>query len=190
MKKPRVHARLVLDRETKSSLLATVCTLILTLPALLGSCCWPLLVAGFLGISSTLAARVASHSFSLAISLSVLTNLIQLFYHSSQVKPGTNWQRFGPTYLLALATSLILADQVRHVLQDSEIWSPPASNMYQDDCDATWFKWCLTPVGWIFAVACTYLGFTLMVVAVLLQTKFITKIKRAWLGEDCGCDVV
>ena len=62
--------------------------------------------------------------------------------------------------------------------------------MYLDDCDATTLNWCLTLVGWFFAIGCTYSGFTLMVVAVMWQTRFVTKVKRAWYGEDCGCDIV
>lgn len=34
---------------------------------------------------------------------------------------GTVWQRQGPTILIALAIPLILADQLRHVLQGTHI---------------------------------------------------------------------
>eukprot|EP00983_Pelagomonas_calceolata_P031046 975090-Pelagomonas_calceolata.AAC.2 len=48
---------------------------------------------------------------------------------------GSVWERQGPTILMSIATPLVLADQLRHVLQDSGIWLPPSSSMYRDDCD-------------------------------------------------------
>lgn len=43
--------------------------------------------------------------------------------------------------------------------QDSGVWPPPGSSMYRDDCDdASGIKGlaCLTLVGWIFSIGCTY----------------------------------
>ena len=102
------------DKEQKPSVVASIVTLILTLPALLGTCCWPVLIAGFIGISATAEAKVFSHTFSLAVTAVVLTNLSQFVWSKAASKSGdlTHWQRYGPTYLLALATPLILADQV------------------------------------------------------------------------------
>ena len=176
-----------MDEESKMSIVASMATLILSLPALLGTCCWPVLVAGLMGVSSTLAARELSHAISFAVTLAVLTNLIQLFYHKAGLRLGR--RRLGPTYILSVASILILADQIRHVLQDTDIWPSPGSNMYLDNCHTTAFSWCLTAVGWVLAIGCTYSGFTLMVLAVVWQTNLVTKVKRAWYGEDCGCEV-
>ena len=109
--------------------------------------------------------------------------------------PYTNWRRYGPTYLLAIATPLILADQVRHSLQDAGIWPEPGSSMYIDDdsCDIHGLHsfFCLTPVGWLFAIFFTYTGFGLMVSSILWSTNLIGKLHRAWSGAvDCGCDEV
>ncbi|KAG1654848.1 hypothetical protein FOA52_007599 [Chlamydomonas sp. UWO 241] len=179
------------DDVDKASATASIATLLLTLPALLGSCCWPVLLAGLIGIASTAASRTISHTFSLALTTAVLTNLIQFMATQAASKPGllSHWQRYGPTWLLVAATPLILADQVRHSLQDSGIWPEPGSSMYRDDCDPTWSNWCLTPVGWLFAVAFTYTGFGLMMGSVVWSTKILTKLKLARAGEDCGCDV-
>mmetsp|Transcript_32028 Transcript_32028/g.65974 ORF Transcript_32028/g.65974 Transcript_32028/m.65974 type:complete len:221 (-) Transcript_32028:626-1288(-) len=178
----------------KQSAAASVATLLLTLPALLGSCCWPVLLAGIIGISATAASRNISHTFSLALTLAILTNLIQFMAHKAATKPGalTHWQRYGPVWLLAAATPLILADQVRHCLQDSGIWPEPGSSMFRDDCDKTTGLsgfWCLTPVGWLFAICFTYSGFGLMMASVIWSTKIFTKLQRAWNGDDCGCEV-
>lgn len=66
------------DSVDKQSAAASVATLLLTLPALLGSCCWPVLLASIIGVSATAASRSISHTFSLALTLAVLTNLLQV----------------------------------------------------------------------------------------------------------------
>ena len=103
------------DEQQKPSVIASIVTLALTLPALLGTCCWPVLIAGFIGVTATAEAKVFSHTFSLAITAVVLTNLTQFVWSKASQKSGdlTHWQRYGPTYLLAAAIPLILADQVR-----------------------------------------------------------------------------
>lgn len=39
---------------------------------------------------------------------------------------------------------------------------------------------CLTAVGWIFSIFCTYTGFALMMASVVWSTRLFTKIRRAW----------
>lgn len=180
----------------RPSVLASIATLFLTLPALAGSCCWPLLLAGIIGISATAASRNISHTFSLALTLATLTNLVQFMWHKASAQGGvlSHWQRYGPTYVLSIATPLVLADQVRHCLQDSGVWPQPGSSMFidSDDCqDVSGFKgmWCLTAVGWWFSIVFTYSGFSLLIVSVVWSTKLVSKIRRAWVGDDCGCDV-
>ncbi|GAX80203.1 hypothetical protein CEUSTIGMA_g7641.t1 [Chlamydomonas eustigma] len=188
--KPRGSQAAAPDRQ---SLAASIATLILTLPALLGSCCWPVLLAGIIGITATAGAKAISHTFSLALTLAILTNLAQFMAHKAAARKGklTTWRRYGPTYLLLAATPLVLADQVRHCLQDSGIWPEPGSSMYIDDCDIHGLHsfFCLTPIGWIFSIFFTYSGFSLMMVSILWSTNLIGKLSRAWNGEqDCGCD--
>lgn len=107
----------------------------------------------------------------------------------------TNWRRYGPTYILLASIPFILADQVRHCLQDSGIWPEPGSSMYIDDdsCDIHGFHsfFCLTPIGWLFAIFFTYTGFGLMISSILWSTNLFGKLHRAWSGQlDCGCDEV
>lgn len=68
------------DVQQKPSVIASIVTLILTLPALLGTCCWPVLIAGFIGVTATAEAKVFSHTFSLALTAVVLTNLTQFVW--------------------------------------------------------------------------------------------------------------
>lgn len=177
----------------KGSLAASIITLLLSLPALLGTCCWPVLLAGLMGMTATASARALSHSLSLALMLAVLTNLAQFMAHKALGRKATltTWQRYGPTFLLLAATPLLLADQIRHCLQDSGTWPEPASSMFRDDCESSGIFggfYCLTPIGWLFAVFFTYTGFALMLVSVMWQTNFIAKVQMKLRGEeDCGC---
>lgn len=45
--------------------------------------------------------------------------------------------KYGPTYLTIIAALLVMADNTRHVLQDTKIWPPgpfPGSSQYRSDC--------------------------------------------------------
>ncbi|GFH20861.1 hypothetical protein V8C86DRAFT_617545 [Haematococcus lacustris] len=115
--------------------------------------------------------------------MAVLTNLTQYTYHKAASRSGTLWQRQGPTLLLALATPLLLADLVRHCLQDAGLWTGPSSSMYRDDCDEVsgiHGLACLTLVGWLFSILFTYSGFVLMISAVFWSASLGSKVRRAW----------
>ncbi len=71
-----------------------------------------------MGITATAGAKAFSHTFSLALTLAILTNLTQYMYWKSAYKVGGSlWSRQGPTILLAIATPLLVADLMRHCLQ-------------------------------------------------------------------------
>jgi hypothetical protein len=147
---------------------------------------------GALGAAASEASKQLSHSLSFAINLAVLSNLAQHTHHRSG-------GRVGPTALVALSAILVCADPLRHVLQDTGMWSSAASHMYLPAdanstcepgaggdalcrapraaggyghhapwvCDADRQRCvcpeasirCLSAVGWIFTIVCTYLGF-------------------------------
>jgi len=118
------------------------------------------------------------------VTLAVLTNLTQYTYnHASLMRAhkATHWQRHGPTYLVALSVPLVCADLVRHLLQDGGQWPSPGSDMFRPNCKhgVLGFK-CLTPIGWIFSVFCTYTGFTLLIVGTLWAADFVPKLQAAW----------
>lgn len=50
----------------------------------------------------------------------------------------THWQRYGPTYLLAIATPLVLADQVRHVLQGKALGDKGGGRHGEGDMEGFW----------------------------------------------------
>lgn len=93
------------------------------------------LSAGLLGLATTEAAKALSHTLSFGVVLAVLTNLVQFTAHGCQFRRGTHLRRYAPAYLIATSVPLLLADQTRHVLQDSGIWPAGpgkwSSSMYQ-----------------------------------------------------------
>lgn len=102
--------------------------------------------------------------------------------YTSKRRWGTHWQKYGPTYLTAFASLLILADQVRHVLQDQGVWPAPGSSQYRSDCHDEDFH-CLSVVGWLFTVVFTYSGFILLMIGSLWNANIMDKLedlKEQW----------
>ncbi|GLC35409.1 hypothetical protein PLESTB_000567700 [Pleodorina starrii] len=138
-----------------------------------------------MGITATAGAKAFSHTFSLALTLAILTNLAQYTAWKALGRSGTHWQRFGPAWLLVIATPLMCADLMRHCLQDSDIWTGPSSRMYRDHCgpvSGLHGFWCLSITGWLFSIVFTYSGFVLLVTAVLWSSNLIAKLRLAWTG--------
>jgi len=72
-----------------------------------------------------------------------------------------------------------MADQTRHVIQDLEWWPGgdwPGSSEYRSDCHDETFR-CLSPVGWVFTVVLTYLGFACLVVGTMWNANICDKIQ-------------
>lgn len=159
---------------------ATVITILFSLPALLGTCCWPLLVAGILGIAATAAARELSHTISFAVTLAMMTNLIQYFTVKRSAVVGTHLQKYGPVYLLGLATVLIMADLLRHVLMDSGVVEN--MGMFRDGCEseALFGFDCLSVWGWTITIGATYSGFACVVISIAWMTGIVGKSKLAF----------
>lgn len=104
-------------------------------------------------------------------------------------KSGTHWQRFGPAYLLLVATPLACADMTRHCLQDAGIWTGESSRMYRGDCSSVSGLHgilCLSVTGWLFSIVFTYSGFILMVTAVFWSSNLGPKLQRAWAAVRGG----
>jgi len=114
--------------------------------------------------------------------LAAVSNIAQFHFHHAASRRGTHLHRFGPTYLVLLSLPLVLADPMRHVLQDAGIWTGPSSSMYRPDCpDARGLHgfWCLSVTGVIFT-ACTYAGFILLVAGVFWQVDIVPKVRASW----------
>ena len=68
-----------------------------------------------MGVAASEASKQLAHSVSLAITLTVLTNIAQMVYWKSRSRRGTRWQRRGPTILALAAVPLATLDLVRHL---------------------------------------------------------------------------
>lgn len=117
---------------------------------------------------------------------------------------GTTFcSKYGPLCMTLIAAPLILADLVRHLLQDHGVWKECvrngvkwdekacrwASNQYH--CDIKGPDHCtnhenllhLSMIGLLFTIIFTYLGFVFLFIGVLWNANIIQKcgeIKKQW----------
>ena len=79
---------------------------------------------GSLGLATTEAAKALSHTFSFALTLTVLTNLCQftILKCCADTHRRPLHRRYAPAILVCASVPLIMADLTRHVLQDAGIW--------------------------------------------------------------------
>lgn len=83
-----------------------------------------------------------------------------------------------------MSIPLVLADEMRHLLQDSGLWPEPGSSMYRPDCPHSVHGLqgitCLTLVGWLFTIVFTYSGFAFMVAGVVWGADLHIKLPKAY----------
>jgi hypothetical protein len=107
-------------------------------------------VIPLLGGTVTSASRHVSHYLNLGIDLIMFTLVIGYIWYeactkrrmrvlqqSSLPQQQQHWIIYGPTHLVALASLLILADPIRHVLQDLHYWK---ASMYIHGCPVRAFQ--------------------------------------------------
>jgi len=120
-------------------------------------------------------------------------------YYTKKNRWGTWWRINGPLCFTLLAVPLIMADLVRHLLQDYDIWKEcprdgPPKFTWNSSC--TWYSnqykcthpppgCCpnenmahLSPMGWLFTFFFTYTGFACLFVGVLWNANIIKKLKE------------
>jgi len=90
-------------------------------------------VIPLLGGTVTGASRHFGHFIALGVNAFVFLCSFGFVLHQSKRRASqpTHWLRYGPSYLVALASLLILADQARHVAQDLKLVH---MSMYISDC--------------------------------------------------------
>jgi len=107
--------------------------------------------------------------------------------YKSSTRRGTHWKIYGPTYLVTMAAFLIMADLVRHILQDVGWWPNgpfPGSSEYRSGCEAENMS-CLSFTGWLFTVVFTYSGFLLLFIGTMWNANIIAKfkeIRQKWIA--------
>lgn len=92
-----------------------------------------------LGGSVTSASRYLGHWIAFGVNLVVFIFSIVFVYRQSarRSRQPTHWLKYGPTYLTIVAAVLVMADNTRHVLQDTKVWPSgpwPGSSQYLSDC--------------------------------------------------------
>jgi len=121
------------------------------------------------------AARQAGHEINITLTSIMMLIVIGYVAYHSRTRFGSHWQVFGPLYLTIVSSLLILADPTRHMLLDFDIWPADYLSEYRDDCDDESIA-CLSVVGWIFTIGCTYTGFIILTLATLWNANIIDKI--------------
>jgi len=163
------------SNENRKTLCMAITTFCISLPALVGQWCWPILLASIFSasISGSSAEELTSfaHTITFGITLAIMTNFIQYFYVKSSKRSGSHFIKYGPLYLSILATCMVMMDLTRHVLQDNDLIH---MSMYNEDGS-------LTSVGIFMTVLGTWFGYTCLFIAVFWQINFIPKLKNLYL---------
>jgi len=142
-------------------------------------------VIGLLSGAVTAAARSLGHYISCGVTGTMMIGVnIYIFYKCRQRK-GSHWKKYGPLYFTIIAAFLIMADLIRHVLQDVNIWKSgpwPGSSEYRDGCETENIT-CLTVLGVFFTIVSTYLGFIFLFIGTMWNANLLQKlrqIRRQW----------
>jgi len=113
------------DAESRQGFCAALCTIAFSIPALVGSWCWPVLLGAIVpsigGSLNTSSSRSFSHALTWGINLAVLTNMLHYIYSKCKRsrKNHPHLRKWGPCYLLIAAIFLVLADLTRHLVNDA-----------------------------------------------------------------------
>jgi len=151
--------------------------------------------------SVTTAARSLGHAISLGVTgfMMIVVNGFMIYTLNKRDRSKGFLFYYGPLMLTLLATPLILADIVRHILQDTGVWEEcdrPDNVYWSSDC--TWksnqYK-CnllpphcvpdsqenmahLSPMGILFTIVMTYLGFICLMIGTLWNANICHKIRE------------
>jgi len=104
----------------------------------------------------------------------LLTNILQYSYFKCCGRSGTHWQKFGPTYLIALATVFNMAMPLAVLFIYVGEVGYPESKMWHS---GSWF-----PNTWhgILLYLLKWVGMGCLLVGVLQVTHLHTKLIRKW----------
>lgn len=161
--------------------------------------CWPALLVSLVSGTVSAAARTLGHwiSFGLTLGLMALVWGFTFYSRRNRLSYKPWWRREGPIILITIAVPLIMADILRHVLQDTGLW-PSCIVLPGGGC--AWYSSAeyksgeaettqdenlthLSTIGILFTVVCTYSGFVLLAVGTLWNANIVQKwgvIKAKW----------
>lgn len=123
----------------------------------------------------TASARSLGHSISLGITGATMLAITLYTLYCARKRSAPHCNKWGPSYLVFMASILIMADLVRHVLQDANIWPEPSSRQYRPGCHDETFR-CLSSIGIVFTIFCTYIGFALLMTGSMWNADLLGKL--------------
>lgn len=137
------------------------------------------------GGAVTAASRTLGHWISFATTLAMMLAMAAYMMWSSRKRSNkSHFHKYGPTYLVILASLFIMADLTRHILEDIKVWPSQMKNGWGSaqyshslTCQGKEVFRCLTQVGWLFTVVFTYLGFFLLIVGTMWNSNIVSKAK-------------
>lgn len=141
------------------------------------------------------------HGIQVAVMLALMTNILQFAWWKCKAKKGIpaghHWDRYGPCYLLIVATVLVLVQPTCMLVigaygSDDDTMPCPADDASEPvnthhgmtnfffEGDDTNFIVPNTTVGTLIQVFGTYLGFAFMFTGVVWSTNLHIKIAKKW----------
>jgi len=146
----------------KRSLVVSILILIFSVPALVGSWCWPVLLASFLGFVVSDAAETFAHSLSFGVTFAAITNVAQYIWWKCKPRKGTHFEKYGPFYISLAAVFFLIWDPLHHVFLDGGIAFPPTA----------------IPQG--VYMTSDYIGFALLMTGAIWSANVVPKIIDAY----------
>jgi len=107
----------------------------------------------------------------------MILGLLGYLHYKAIFRRGSTWNKYGPFILMLIAAPLIMADPIRHIFQDTNIWPSPGSSEYRHGCPDEAIH-CLTVLGVFFTIVFTYLGFALMIVGTMWNANLCAKLRQ------------
>eukprot|EP00697_Spironema_sp_BW2_P018028 gnl/Spiro4/9889_TR5245_c0_g1_i1.p1 gnl/Spiro4/9889_TR5245_c0_g1~~gnl/Spiro4/9889_TR5245_c0_g1_i1.p1 ORF type:complete len:122 (-),score=28.48 gnl/Spiro4/9889_TR5245_c0_g1_i1:313-678(-) len=96
---------------------------------------------------------------------------------SSWRRTGSHWSRYGPSYCVLIALPLVMADLLRHVLNDAGLIDVPEDYAGTNTLNA---------VGWLFTVIFTWTGFIFMIIGTIWGANIVPKFVSLWRQYRSG----
>jgi hypothetical protein len=147
------------------------------------------------------------HWISFGITLAMMVVIITVVVYSLKKRPAKLGfiQRYGPLICTIIAAPLIMADLTRHVLQDTNIWKEcerQPGEIWGDNClwSSSQYRCTLpsphcipddqenmahlSPMGIVFTIIFTYVGFIFLTIGTLWNANIVSKIrqiKKQWI---------
>lgn len=133
----------------------------------------------------------------------LLGGLVGFTVYGAKKRKGGCCSKWGPTILVTISMFLVLADTVRHVLQDQGVWPEDhcpgywkcgGSNQYicaaqgsvccptgancTAGCHSNEHMSCLCAMGTLFTAIFTYVGFAFLAVGSMWNANLVGKLKE------------